>query len=389
MEINVFYEPLRLIKQKNIIESENKGRIDYENPPEGYIAKKIKEIMSISDSKLVGYSELLKEYELEYLAYYLPKEKNLAINKKIRSILMHRASQNILDCYYMSWQNYYDSLPENYNTETLAELSSKGKYTESYKLSYENLTLMCSKSPHIVFSSLISDYGSWSNSDFEVTMHNVYKIKSYTRLGKMIIKARYLYCSAKDLMKVNEGFLCDLTNEYDKDERTQFFVNFVTKMETKKLSSYLDLEAISERYIGPKTEQFKNLSAKTQSLFLTWYSVRKIFDIFGEDERGVFWRARALEYKAENAVLYKHFGLAVITFENFIATEFLEASDGPMYIVPKKVYENEFSDILRRNHEKQDLKSALYHKYNGSDYRIVHSKNWRDTALYTIRKYSQ
>ncbi|WP_044974290.1 hypothetical protein [Ruminococcus sp. HUN007] len=392
MDVKVYYEPLKLIKQKNLIANEHKSKKDFENPPEGFIEKKIKEISGLKESALAGYSDLLKDYELQYLAYYLPKEKKMDISRKIKLVLLHRSSQDIMECYYNSWQNYFDNNPDNYNQRVLMDLSENGKYLRSYSISIEDVEEMIMSSPYLVLTTLISKN---SKDDYEFVMQDRYNIKPYSRLGKKIIKSRYLYCSGKDYIKAGQSFLCDIVNEYDVNDKTQFFINFVTKMNKVNLAEYLDLEKIAERFIGPDTEKYNNLPGKIKTLLNSWFNAKKINDLFGEGERGQFWRARALEYNAQKVVRYGNHNMIVMTFPKFVATEFLDYESkkdskdkkyGPIYIMPTDVYENIFLKILQKYHETAaELKSDLFHEFENSQYRIVHRSGWRESVYSMIR----
>ena len=83
MKVLINFEPLELISVCARIREEYKNKYDYENPPSGRLEKLINEISGLGMTELEDYALLIKEHDIEYLAYHLPTEENIILNKKI------------------------------------------------------------------------------------------------------------------------------------------------------------------------------------------------------------------------------------------------------------------------------------------------------------------
>ena len=132
MKVLINYEPLKLISVCSQIKKEHKDKYDYKNPPSGHLEELIKEISSLGFSAFEEYAMMLKDYDVNYLAYHLAKEENIIINSKILKIIMFRMSEEVFKVYFISWQKHYNLLSNNLGTKNLFLLADKATDRKSY-----------------------------------------------------------------------------------------------------------------------------------------------------------------------------------------------------------------------------------------------------------------
>lgn len=128
MKVHIHYEPLKLISACAKIRQEYQNKYNYESPPTGHLESLLEEIANLNLAGLADYAAMLKEYDIKYLAWHLPKEENLILNTKILRILSSRMSKDVFDVYFSSWQKFYKVLSNHLGTKNLFILANQGAF---------------------------------------------------------------------------------------------------------------------------------------------------------------------------------------------------------------------------------------------------------------------
>jgi len=384
MKVLINYEPLKLISVCSKIKQEYKDKYDYENPPSGHLEELLEEISKQGVSSLIEYANLLKDYDVNFLAYHLAKEENIILNTKILRIIQCRISTNVFDIYFHSWQKYYKKLANNLSSRNLIVLSNQGSFLNESIYTPELKSQLLMNDTGDILARSVSHIADINKSAVADVLQNSFNIAQSSVLGVNILKKIYLYCSEIHLIAVRDIDLCNICNAYLPEDKIKFLINFVIKVSPQRYKQYLKLAELSRKIISINSETFRNLTQLQKIKFQMWYSLIDIDYYFGEDERGVFWKARAIENNAIKVERKSMHDMIIMYFEKFVATEFLIT--GAIYIVPNDEYENTMRDIIRKSSSTHDLKTRLYHKYNYTNNRIEHRGDWRGNVKYRINQ---
>ncbi len=386
MKVVIHFEPLKLISSCEQIKREYKNKYDYENPPSGHLEELIDEISKLNLKSIEDYAMMLKDYDINYLAYHLPKEENIIINSKILKIIMYKLSEDVFKVYFSSWQKYYNFLSNNLGTKNLFLLSDnaadKTSYLPEKTYNLELRSRILIDPVDDVLSEYISKIAESTNSELSEVISVFFLISPSSVLGINILKKIYLFCSEKHLLKTSDLELCNIANAYSLEEKIIFFINFVTKVNPKHFKEYLKLADIAKTFFNKSVYKLENLETPVRIKFQMWFSLIDINDIFGDSERGIFWKARAIEYNAVK-VNKIYSDMVIMHFEKFVATEFIEG--GAIYIVSKNEYNTTTKMLIHRSTSEQDLKTKLFHRYQDTENRYEHRGNWRGNVCSMIR----
>ena len=388
LKVLINFEPMKLISACAQIRKEYKDKYDYKNPPSGHLEALVSEISRIGISSLENYAMMLKDYDVNYLAYHLPKEENIIINSKIMKIIMFRLSEEVFNVYFTSWQKHYNYLSNNLGTKNLFTLSDKDVDRTSFLperiYNSELRSKMLLNPIDEIFSGYVSQASDRMDSEVSEILSVIFLINPSSVLGINILKKIYLFCSEKHLLKTSDLELCNIANSYMLDEKIKFFINFVTKVNSSNYRNYLKLADVARTFFNNSVYKLDNFETPVKIEFHMWFSLLDIDKIFGEDDRGRFWKARAIENNAIRVEKKSLFDMVVMYFEKFVTTEFLNKSDGPIYIVSNEEFYAKLKSIINRASSKADLKSRLYNQYKYTNSRIQHKGDWRNNARIMI-----
>lgn len=386
MKVQIHFEPLELISVCAKIKEEYKNKYDYKNPPSGLLDKLINEISGLGMTELEDYASLIKEHDVAFLAYHLPVEENIVLNKKILRIVSSRISEAVFEAYFVSWQKNYNRLSNRMGERNLFELSDKVEYLDKKIYSKElQMKLMTRKADELL-AEYISSAADATQEDIDSMIYRVYHIKPESVLGVNIRKKIYISCSESRLISVSDEGLCNIVASYMMEDKLKFFINFISKVSPINLKRYMRLAELARIYFKKNSADFDMLPPDLKLRFMMWFSLLDIDNIFGEDERGVFWKAKAIENRAINVEKIFSYNMVIMHFERFVATEFISKSDGPIYIVSTDEYNDEIRRCIVYSSNKTELKSRLYEKYRYTDNRIEHRGNWRANAVRMINR---
>lgn len=387
MKIHIYYEPLKLISACAKIKKEYQNKYDYEHPPSGHLETMLDEISNLSLSSLTDYALMLKEYDLNYLAWHLPKEENIILNTKILKIISSKLSKNTFDIYFSSWQKHYTLLSNNLGTKNLYILSDKNSFLPEEIYSPDLRNQMLLNPVDETLSRYVADKSDKTNENYADVLSVYFLINPSSVLGINILKKIYLVCSEKHLLKTHDLELCNVANAYVMDDKMKFFLNFVIKVNPTHYRNYLRLADLARTFFSNGKYRIDSFDTSLRIRFQMWFSLLDLDRIFGEDERGTFWKARAIENNAIRVEKKTRFNMVVMYFDRFVATEFLNKADGPIYIVLNEEYNTVIDNIIRRASSKSDLKANLYHRYQNSNNRIEHRSGWRNSVQSMIQRF--
>lgn len=391
MKVQINYEPIKLIATCAKIKQEYQNKYDYEYPPSGHLEELLEEITNLNLSEIADYACMLKEYDIKYLAWHLPKEENLILNTKILKVLSSRISKEVFDVYFSSWQKNYRILSNHLGTKNLFLLSDQGKYLPEDIYNTNLRTQMFLSSEDELISQCVSDFADQTDGLYTDILSVFYLISPSSVLGVNILKKIYLVCSEKQLLKTPDFEMCNIANSYAIEEELRFFINFVSKVTPTHYKDYLRLADLARTFFTNRKYMIEDLETSVRIKLQMWFSLLELDRIFGEDERGLFWKARAIENQAIRVEKRPAFNMVIMYFEKFVATEFLVRADGPIYIVDNEEFNTTMGRIIRRATSKTELKGDLYRCYQNTSSRIEHRGNWRRNVRYRIaqlNKYS-
>ena len=386
MKVLINFEPLELISVCARIREEYKNKYDYENPPSGRLEKLINEISGLGMTELEDYALLIKDHDIEYLAYHLPTEKNIILNKKILKIILLRISNAVFESYFVSWQKNYNKLSNKMGERNLFELLNKNNvdYLDRKIYNKNLLTKMLMQNADELLAEYVAEEADKTQKEIDTLIYENYHIRPESVLGVNIRKKIYINCSESRLIKVSDDGLCNIVTAYILEDKLKFFINFVSKVSPLNLKKYMHLANLARNYFRKNTADFDKLPQPIKLKFKMWFSLLDIDNIFGEDERGVFWKARAIENNAVNIEKINSYNMVIMHFEKFVATEFILKSDGPIYIVSIEEYNDKLKKCIVYSNSKSELKRLLYENYRYTDYRIEHRGDWRSNAVRMI-----
>lgn len=384
MKVLINYEPIQLISVCAKIKQEYKDKYDYENPPSGHLEELLTEISKLGLSAIEDYANMLKDYDVNFLAYHLPKEENIILNTKILRIIQYRINENVFEIYFHSWQKYYKLLANNISVKNLFVLSESGSYLDENIYTSELKSQLLINEVDEVVARYTSQRADENDTNVVEVLHNIYNISQSSVLGVNVLKKIYLFCSEMHLIALRDIELCNICNSYSIDDKVRFLINFVTKVNSQNYKKYLKLAEISRKIVSINSDTFRNFQQNLKIRFQMWYSLIDIDYYFGEDERGVFWKARAIENNAIRVERKSVHDMIIMHFEKFVATEFIVT--GAIYIVTNEEYNDTMSKIIRTSSSTQDLKTKLYHKYNYTNNRIEHRGDWKGNVRYRINQ---
>lgn len=386
MKVQIHYEPLKLISVCAKIKQEYQNRYDYECPPSGHLDMLLEEISKLNLSALADYAAMLKEFDIKYLAWHLPKEENLILNTKILKILTSRMSKDVFEVYFSSWQKYYGVLSNHLGTKNLFILADQGAFLPEDIYTSELRNQMLLNPADELLAKYTSEKTDQLNDNYTDVLSAIYRISPSSILGINVLKKIYLVCSGKHLLRVQDPELCSIANAYVTEDKIKFFVNFVAKVHPKHYRNYLKLADTAKLFFAKSRKRIDDFDTAVRIRFQMWFSLLELDRIFGEDERGLFWKARAIENNAIRVEKKSKFNMVIMYFEKFVATEFLIQADGPIYIVDNAEFDAAMGSIIRSATSKAALKSDLYSRYQYSSSRIAHRGDWKSAAQYRIQQ---
>lgn len=312
------------------------------------------------------------------------------LSQKIFKVLMLRASDELFETYYISWQKNYNLFKNKLKIQIMFEFSNVGNYLEKRACTQEIQMELIVNNPEDVYAKYAADVSEKTNMDFKTVLTDIYKIKTTSVLGMNVLKNLYLFCSAEHLLKNDDSMLCNIVNMYSREQKEKFFINFVKKVTPDNYKKYLKLAKMAKYVINTENNAFKLYSVDIQIKLRMWFSLLEIDTIFGEDERGIFWKAKAIQYGAENIIKKDNFSLVIMYLKNFVALEFINRNDGPVYIFSIKKFESNVKKIVYSSYfNKQEIKSVLYNNYKNTSNRIVHKHDWRTNIINMIEWISE
>lgn len=384
MKVHIHYEPLKLISACAKIRQEYQNKYNYESPPTGHLESLLEEISNLNLAGLADYAAMLKEYDIKYLAWHLPREDNLIMNTKILKIIRCRMTKEVFEIFFTSWQKHYKESSNHLATKDLFILSEQGSYLPKDVYTAELRNQMLIKPEDEVLSRYVAEKADITDDYFSEILSVFFLISPSSVLGINILKIIYLVCSEKQLLKTSDLELCNIANAYGLEAEMLFFVNFVTKVNPQHYRKYMRLADLARTFFKNRKYKIESFETAIRIKFQMWFSLLDLDKYFGEDERGLFWKARAIENNAVRVEKKNKFDMVIIYFEKFVATEFLIQADGPIYIVDNEEFEAAMDGIIRRATSKTELKGDLYRRYQDTNSRIPHRGNWRNAAQYRI-----
>lgn len=384
MKVHIFFEPLKLISACAEIKREYKDKYDYEYPPSGHLETLLEEISGLNVSELENYANMLKNYDLNCLAWHLPKEENIILNTKILKILCCKISKDVFEVYFKSWQKHYCVLSNSLGTKNLFLLSDKGDFLPENVYTAELRSQIPLKPTDELFSEYVSETAEQTNETYTNVLSVFFLISPSSVLGINILKKIYLICSENCLLQTSDMELCNIANAYTTEDKIKFFVNFISKVSPVNYRNYLKLADLSRTFFDRGRYSIDDFETDIRIRFRMWFSLLDLDRIFGEDERGIFWKARAIENNAVRVEKKTRFDMIIMYFEKFVATEFLEI--GAVYIVSNKEFNSFTNAVIQNASSKAELKSNLYRRYMNSANRIEHRRDWRSAVQARIQQ---
>ena len=296
MKVHLHYEPLKLISACAKIRQEYQNKYNYESPPTGHLESLLEEIANLNLAGLADYAAMLKEYDIKYLAWHLPKEENLILNTKILRILSSRMSKDVFDVYFSSWQKFYKVLSNHLGTKNLFILANQGAFLPEDVYTSEVRNQMLLYPAEELLATYISNKADQLNDNYTDVLSAVFLISPSGVLGINVLKKIYLVCSEKHLLKASDLELCNIANAYTIEDEVKFFVNFVAKVHPNHYRNYLRLADLARTFFNKGKYRIDNFETTVRIRFQMWFRLLDLDKYFGEDSSGKQGQSRIMRF---------------------------------------------------------------------------------------------
>ena len=339
----------------------------------------INEIVSLELFQVKTYSLTLSEDDVFKVIGYIPHNYYGVKLDNLFLVFKYRSTKRICDFLYKEWQSCYDNRTCN-------------KFMESLLVDNEDWILLTRKINfgERVFKEILSSdnipikmgieclkYKASNTVSLEEKAKHFY-IDNNTVLFHDIERLFYTFCTREDYLVADLFRLEKTISKFNDQTLIIFLNNFLSKLTLNELDRFISIGKYLDNRLGDVESTkcrnfFINSPIQIWEKYHNWIIRIKINDVFGNDERSVFWRgykfvSRPQRFYQSNSVSME--------FENYIVVEFLGQAMGPMYFYKKDVFNSVIYKFMKRQNN-QELRQTLYHNPKLYVYREIHSGYWQ------------
>jgi len=350
----------------------------------------VDKIVKIPEEKLYAFGMTLSKREIYALCQYAPLNYLKVEIAKIYDILMYRMDQKAFLYLYQQWtRNYKNRECNEFLLELLALKPMFAQAVQKYGISL-GLFLEWIDSENIaaaVGKSCLNILGEELSLEQQLGRFGIYGESLLHRDCQYYF---YTYCSREEYLKADQEELKKVVNRYkqnDLKDLKQFLVHFVRVMEMEQLEKYLGVCNELAKITGePDSKQFsvffRDVPSQIIAKYKVWLNILNVNEVFGNDERSIFWKEYALYgiYK-----FYRYSGAFVMEFHEIKIVEFKGKANGPAYFYEKSYFDKNLQ--YKVQHEKNgDLRQILLHHTDFLE-RETHIPGWQATFHGLLHQY--
>lgn len=378
--MGAIYVPKRLISVKE--------QVSIQHPLEREVPKIVKndelrrlinEIVNLELFQVKTFALTLSEEDVWKITGYLPHNYYGVNLDNLFLVFKYRSSKKACKILYREWQSVYDNKVCNdfiakqlVDNEDLILLTREINFGE--KLFSE---ILHSDTIPIRIGKECLRYNKSNKADLEEKARH-FHIENDTVLFHDIEQLFYTYCGRDDYMNASLSRLENTISKYKDDVLKAFLNNFLSLLSLNDLDKFLVIGKYLDNRLGDVESAkcrnfFNNSPLRVWEKYHNWIIRIKINDVFGNDERSLFWRqykfvSRPKKYHQSNSVSME--------FENYYVVEFLGQAMGPMYFYKKDVFNDKIYRYMSRENN-QELRQTLFHSPQLYEYRKPHLGYWQ------------
>ena len=338
---------------------------------------------------LITHSKLIRD--LYIFCDYLPRN-YLNVNlANISYIVYKNMSDDIFKRLYTQWSDYYDSDDIAETTRLLCsciddercqiavdELHLKGTY--SGWVESTNVEKM-------VCFSLLDKAKQFEISNINAAKYfGVYQRKIYSNA----MKYYYLCCGEREYYMLTDDELFRIIKNYHKDDLENFIDNFLDKMDFESIKNVMRVnqtfgtniwKIIYSAIDSPESKKFSSYFAyrdnSLQISYLRWYNLRQADIVFGNDNRGNYWKSQLFKFDDVEYTFHRSCDGISMRIQGFTFIEFRQS--GPLYAFSNEYFKEHIKKFLERHYNNNEMRQTLLHDHTskeGFSNRIEHRGYW-------------
>ena len=395
--MNLYYpSKLSVIKNKIVREHENAVAIPIIKK-EDDLKQLIMQIVKLDSKSVKAYSLSMNDVDVLRVSTYLPHNYYGVPLHNLFLVFKYRSNPISCNALYKEWQNSYNS--KNCNDFILDLLQTDNNMIEvTSKYNYqgeEYQTVLKKANKPVAFGKFCLEHTFPARFTLEKKA-SFFGVEADSKLFHDMESLFYTYCNKKDYLDAKNQ-LEEIVRKYSDVYLRMFLINFLSVMSIVELDGFERLGRYLNGKLGSVDTKscagfFDGMRKDLWIKYRTWMIRLFVNEIFGLDERSVFWRDYSFVSKPTH---YKRTDCVVMEFEDFYSIEFLGKGMGPWYLIGKDLYTNRIQRHVLTENNSSELKSYLFGLVKSNKYkepellRRPHLPNpgWESKFRYEIRKW--
>lgn len=384
--VNMYYEPLKLLKALNDIKKEhehlfNKNKKALINDNDG--KELILKIASLKKEEVAVFAKVLsvQSNKILYLSDYIFHNKYNVDMNNIFKIIRINMSFEIWQYLFSKWQMFYsDNFKIIYLIYDTVDVFKSFTEKNNYVINKDIIgNWIDSVNIEEAVAADIVNYIASTGCDFDQACNAYFLNKNNT----LAIKSRAYYysmCDTKVLLKTGDKKLAETMRNSTTDIQKKIMLNCLLNIPAGKSSEYPEVWSVIYNFCGKPAESkyvdfFKNIDGKYKDIYRLWFSIFELNTTFGSnDERSIFWKKICIENhdKLKLCRFYPHNEAILMQFDNVYVIEFKIISGGAVYIINSDYYEKKIKNKFN-NHciNIGELKKYLYNLWGYSSFQMI------------------
>lgn len=397
------YIPLSLMEVSKKIRHEHQGskKSTSIHNDEKHVQELIIKIVSMNLGAIQRYLKLIENKELERELYifseYLPNNYLGVDVSNIVYILKQNISDSIFKILFKQWCDHYDAPDIGITNDLLLNCMHDDRCAMAVDELHIRGTfegwIESSNIEKMVCMSLLDKSKRNNISSVDVARYlGIYQRKIYENA----MKHYYLYCYEDDYYRLSDKELYDIVKNYKMKDTSMFVHNFMTKMSFASMKNAISVDQnfgdqiwrhINAVVGEPETKKFNSFFADSDSMeksaYMRWYSLRQADYVFGDDERGKYWKSKLFVFDDVSFKYHLSCNGLVMKIGDFTFIEFRGRQSGPLYAFSNKYFTEKVKKYFDSKYNNTDMRQTLLHNHTLKENfinRIEHRGNWmKDT----------
>ncbi len=355
--------------------------------------------VEMDSSKVKMYANTLSKHEVMQIVGYIPYNNYQVELDNLFKVYQVRNSIDNAQIFFKNWQDSFEN--EDCNKFLASLTLSDGFIQQVLK---DNNLIPMNFANNLSKGQILSYFMDQIKSEQESSDESLESIASnlgVNESSKLFYKIKFLYytiCNKDEYLNCDSETLFEIVKKYANSSREDllaFIRNFVSKLSLRELEKFSQIARYLSQRIGEKgTKSFENFFKNDPILskYNNWINIILINDIFGNDDRSLFWK----QYKFENVVRYRANNSVVLKMNDFSVIEFLGKGMGASYFCNHEIYKDKIANYLYKNNIelKTKLNEAAKHYEdtkcsNGKPamFRLEHRGDWQFVFNSLLLKY--